>query len=296
MTLDDRLESGPPLLLDGAMGTELLRRKADVSLPLWSAAVLQVHPEMVVDIHQEYISAGAEVLTSTTFRTTTRTLLKVMGNEEAARRRARKLVRRAVKAARAAAGGNAWVAGSIAPLEDCYRPELFPGTREAATEFSELAQWLIREEVDLLLIETMGRIDEAESALKATQEMDCPRWVSFILGDEEHLLGGDTLIRAAAMSVDMGAHAVLVNCSSIFQSIKALEQLRGVTSIPTGIYPNLGKSMPSPEGKIAEFYEEGLFLEQMKTAFDLGARIMGSCCGSGPDHTRALRTLIDSLA
>lgn len=296
MTLQERLHTGPPILLDGAMGTELLRRGADVSLPLWSAAILQVHPEMVVDIHQDYVSSGAEILTANTFRTTTRTLSKVMGDEEAARRRARKLTRRAVRAARAAADARLFVAGSVAPLEDCYHPELFPGERVAEKEFSELARWLVREGVDLVLIETMGRIDEAECALKATVDLGCPRWVSFILQDEENLLGGEKLTRAAKTAVDMGADAVLVNCSGILTSVKALEHLQRVASVPTGIYPNLGKSVPSEEGEITERYSDEVFLREMKRATDLGVRIMGSCCGSGPDHTRILRTLIHSLA
>lgn len=296
LAIKGRLDSGPPILLDGAMGTQLLRRGVDVSLPLWSAKVLEKHPEVVLDIHQEYAAAGAEILTTNTFRTTSRTFQKVMGDGEAARRKARKLTRRAVRAAQAAASETVFVAGSVAPLEDCYQPELFPGSRAALGEFSELGQWLVNDGVDLLLMETMGRTDETESALQATAGQGRPRWVSFILRDEQSLLNGDSLTDAARMAVDMGVDAVLINCSNLLDSLEALEHLQKVVSIPVGVYPNLGKSIPSAEGRIARLYPKAEFLEQMKRAIGLGARIIGTCCGSGPEHTAVLRELIYSLA
>jgi len=296
LRLQGRLETGPPMLLDGAMGTELLRRGWDVSLPLWSAAVLQSNPEAVLDIHQDYVASGAEILTTNTFRTTPRAFFKVMEDEEVARRRARKLTRRAVKAAKAAAGNHRFVAGCMAPLEDCYKPELFPGSTVAEKEFSELSGWLVREEVDLLLIETMGSISEAMCALKATADVSIPRWISFILRDNQHLLNGEELIDAAKMSVDSGANVFLINCTNLYTSVQALENLKGEISIPTGIYPNLGKSMPTAEGTIDELYTPVEFIEQMKRAIDLGADIIGSCCGSGPDHTTMLGELIDSFS
>ena len=297
MRIQKRLEKGPPLLLDGAMGTELSRRGVDVSLPLWSASILDTHPEIVLDIHKEYVWAGAEILTTNTFRTTPRVYKKVMESETAARRRARKLTRRAVRAAKEAAGENVFVAGCIAPLEDCYHPELFPGSLTGEKEFSELSRWLVEKEgVDLLLMETMGRVDEMESALKAARDVLCPKWVSFILLDDRHLLGGDELIESAKKTVDMGVDVLLLNCSNLYTSTRALEILLNSVSVPAGIYPNLGKSKPSIEGFIDELYHPDEFVEQMKHAIELGARIVGCCCGSSPEHTRLLRTLIDSFS
>jgi len=286
-----------PILLDGAMGTELSKRGVDVSLPLWSASALETHPEAVLDIHQEYVAAGADIITANTFRTTPRTLRKVMESEEAARRRARKLMRRAVRAAKAAAGDFVRVAGCIAPLEDCYHPELFPGSSLAEFEFLELSRWLVdREGVDLLLMETMGRMDETRCLLKVTAEVSCPRWVSFILLDDQHLLGGADLIDAAKMSIDMGTDVVLINCSNLCTSVQALENLVVSISVPVGIYPNLGKSTPSTEGFISHLYPPDEFVEQMKRAINIGAKVVGSCCGSSPAHTRQLRDLIDSFS
>ena len=116
--ITDRLGTGSPLLLDGAMGTQLLMRNVDVGLPLWSAAILENSPSTVEEIHTEYLHAGADVVTTNTFRTTTRTFRKVFNDLKEATRRARKVCRTAVEVARRAAGEAHFVAGSVAPLED----------------------------------------------------------------------------------------------------------------------------------------------------------------------------------
>src|SRR5262245_35929946 len=120
----ERLASGPPLLLDAAMGTELQRRDADTGLPLWSARPLLRDPELVWTIHGDEVGAGAEILTSNTFRTHARSLAKGGLGE-----RSGELTARAVQLANQAAaipGREVFVAGSLSPLEDCYRPDLAP--------------------------------------------------------------------------------------------------------------------------------------------------------------------------
>ena len=117
--ITDRLGTGLPLLLDGAMGTQLLMRNVDVGLPLWSAAILENSPSTVEEIHAEYLHAGADIVTTNTFRTTTRTFRKVCNDLKEATRRAREVCRTAVEVARNAAGEAHFVAGSAAPLEYC---------------------------------------------------------------------------------------------------------------------------------------------------------------------------------
>ena len=134
-----RLQENVPILLDGAMGTELQRRGADTRLPLWSARALVEAPDLVAEIHREEVEAGADVLTANTFRTHRRTLAKG-GLAE----RSRELSALAVRLAREAApaGRPVFVAGSIAPLEDCYRPDLVPEDAVLEREHSEQADSL----------------------------------------------------------------------------------------------------------------------------------------------------------
>ncbi|MFQ6615516.1 MAG: homocysteine S-methyltransferase family protein [Fidelibacterota bacterium] len=294
-SVEERLRSGPPLVLDGAMGTELLRRGVDVSLPLWSARALESAPEQVLAIHHDYVDAGADIITANTFRTTVRTYGKIERNRQEALIKARRATFRAVQLARQASDDETLVAGSLAPLEDCYCPELFPGTPAAREEFVQQERWLEEAGVDMVLVETMIRADETRIALEAAGDYRVPRWVSFLVKDEGHLLGGDPLDQTVRLAEDLGAGAILLNCSNLLTTLKALETVLSATDLPAGIYPNLGRTMPSAQGEIEEVYPLDEFLSALTTAIPMGIRVVGSCCGSGPDHTRALRKAVDTL-
>ncbi|MEK9139284.1 MAG: homocysteine S-methyltransferase family protein, partial [Bacteroidota bacterium] len=127
--LSRMLASRTPLILDGAMGTELQRRGVDTGLPLWSANALMVHPEVILQIHKEYIEAGADIITTNTFRTTRRTFQRANLPD-----RSHALTKTALKLAQQARESfpdrQLLVAGSIAPVEDCYRPDLVPSEKE----------------------------------------------------------------------------------------------------------------------------------------------------------------------
>ena len=126
-TFAQRFAGAPPVILDGALGTELERRGVETGLPLWSTHALLEAPETVESILREYAQAGAEVLTAGTFRTQARTLARsdVPGLADLAE----EITARAVDLARRAASAvdaPVWIAGSAPPLEDCYRPDLVP--------------------------------------------------------------------------------------------------------------------------------------------------------------------------
>ena len=116
---------GRPLVLDGAMGTELDRRGVDTGLPLWSAGALLGSPGTVRQIHDDYIDAGADIITGDTFRTTRRTFLRAGLPDRSA-----ELTSLAVRLARESIAAHpeagVLLAGSMAPLEDCYRPDRSP--------------------------------------------------------------------------------------------------------------------------------------------------------------------------
>src|SRR5258707_8830056 len=142
MTFLDRLGDPRPILLDGATGTELNRRGVSTDLPLWSAGALLDAPATLRQIHRDYLLAGAEIVTANTFRTHRRSLARGGYGDSAA-----ELTRLAVELARAAVGEGAlappaYVAGSLAPLEDCYSPELVPPQAECEREHAELAACL----------------------------------------------------------------------------------------------------------------------------------------------------------
>ena len=141
-----RVRAGPPLLLDGATGTELERRGVACDLPLWSARALTQAPDVLEAIHRDYVAAGVDALTANTFRTHARSLAAA-GMED----RARQWTELAVQSARNAAVGSdreIFVLGSAAPLEDCYRPDLAPDADTCEREHAEMIGALVEAGVD----------------------------------------------------------------------------------------------------------------------------------------------------
>ncbi|MEW5884361.1 MAG: homocysteine S-methyltransferase family protein [Armatimonadota bacterium] len=305
-------------VLDGAMGTELQRRGAKVALPLWSAQALLDDPDLVLQIHLEYVQAGAQVLTANTFRTQRRTLEKV-GKDRAA---ARRLTARAVQLAREAAanptpalpsrgegeanptsafssGGEGErrrvrVAGSIAPLEDCYRPDLSPG--EADDEFRELADWLTDAGSDLLLIETMNNLPEMRSAIRAAQGVEAEFWVSVNPSNEDAalLLSGEAVGEALNIAYNEGASAFLVNCAGIEVIERALAPLVERARIPLGCYANNGVPDEETGWRFDQEVPPSAFAEHAERVAEMGASIVGGCCGTTPEHIHAIAEVLST--
>jgi S-methylmethionine-dependent homocysteine/selenocysteine methylase len=282
--LRERLRSGPPLLLDGALGTELERRGAPATLPLWSTHALLHDPALVERIHADYVAAGAEVLTANTFRTQRRVLARAGIGERAAELTALAvdLARRAASAARAV-----FVVGSAPTLEDCYRPDLVPGAAELAREHAEHAEHLAAAGVDAILVETMNTIREAVAAARAARGRGLPCLVSFVCWEDAALLGGERLADALAAAAAEGADALLVNCLPVSNVAACLPALRAA-GLPFGVYANLGApGVESGPGR-SEPYAPDAFAAHAASWLDSGARIVGGCCGTTPDHIRAI--------
>ena len=180
------------------MGTEIDRRGLPTTLPLWSALGLIERPELVRAIHVDNLLAGAEVITTDTFRTTARTLRRA-GRDPAEAVVLDRLAVQLAAAARTEAGRpDALIAGSIAPLEDCYSPWLTPPLDVALAEHRQQAASLAAAGVDFLLVETMPTAGEAEAALLAAKETGLETTVGFVCAapDAPHqparLLSGET--------------------------------------------------------------------------------------------------------
>ena len=282
-----RLREGPPIVLDGAMGSELLRRGISTHLPLWSAQALVDRPDVVGAIHEDHLSAGAEVITSNTFRTNPRTLENCgLGErQQELTALAVNLAREAIQ--RASAGERALVAGSMAPVEDCYRPDLVPPDADLEREHTQLAQSLAAAGSDLILVETMNTLREARAALKAASDTGLPVWVSFVVGEDLRLLSGEDLARAARTVVDEGARAVLVNCAAVPVVGQALKKLRASVDLPCGLYPNHGTVDPQ-DGWKSNALDPDWFREQVLGWFRDGARLVGGCCGTTLNHVRVI--------
>lgn len=292
--LRSRLVRGETILLDGAMGTELDRRGVKTPLPLWSAQALLDAPEVVRAIHEDYLRAGADVITANTFRTTARTMRRATRKEEDAVR----LTRLAVDLAREARsavvrGREVWIAGALAPLEDCYQPELAPEFDVAAVEHEAQAARLVAAGADLLLVETMNSITEAVVATRAAVSTGLPVFVSFIARSEREIWSGEGLDDAVRAVDDFHPDAILVNCLPAETAERCLEVMARETRTPIGCYPNAGNpdfdrgTWRHDDDRTPEW-----FAAHAMSWFRRGAQIVGGCCGTGPGHIRALREVI----
>ncbi len=297
----ERLRQGTPLVLDAAMGSDLDRRGLPTTLPLWSAVGLLERPDLVRQIHLENLLAGADIITTDTFRTTAHTLRKA-GIEPA---RAAELdmlaVRLAVEARVEAERPEAWIAGSIAPLDDCYLPTFETPPEIALAEHRAQADNLAAAGVDLIMVETMPTAAEAEIALRAAVETGRPATVGFVCamperGEPVRLLSGETLKEAVARVSPLAPAAIFVNCAAPPVITAALRELRELTTLPPGAYANVGHVDDergwSPDGRITG----ELYAEHGAEWIALGARVVGGCCGTHPEHTAALRRSIDALS
>ena len=286
-----RLGTGAPVLLDGALGTELERRNVPAGLPLWSTHALLEAPETIAEIHRDYVRAGAEVLTAASFRTQRRGLARAPG--PSLEGQARALTRKAVQLARRAARQSSrpcWVAGSAPPLEDCYRPDLVPAERVARDEHREHIAHLVEAGCDLIAVETMNCAREARVAAEAAAETGVPFWVSFVCGPEARLLSGETLADAIDAIRDTRPAAVGVNCVAVSQ-VSACLPVLATCGLDFLVYANLGA--PSEDGSRTDWRAPGAFADEASDWVRAGAAGVGGCCGTQPEHIRAVAAALE---
>lgn len=285
--------ASPPegiFLLDGATGTELGLRGVDISPPLWSARALLEAPDTVRDIHHEYLEAGADAITTNTFRTHARTLAKNGLGEDA-----KQMTHIAVRLAREACDAvnpDALVLGSVAPLEDCYQPDLAPTDETCAREHREMMTNLLDAGVDLILIETMGTLREGLAAARVAEEIASGRWmISFLtksVGPPGVLFSGESLIDALPSLG--GAASIGINCvgaPAAEQQVKLLRRLLPAAR-RISVYANTGQ--PDERGRWfdTDAVHPKRYAEYAARWISDGATIVGGCCGTTPETIRAI--------
>ncbi len=275
-------------ILDGAIGTELILKGEKLPPFIWSAEINLKKPKLLLEIHKNYIKSGANYITTNTFRTTKRAYQKAGLSDTKAGKIAYKSMQSAIQIAKKAANKSIKVLGSIAPLEDCYSPKLFPGFQIAKNEFSIIAKNLKDGGVDGYILETMNSITEAQACLEAVEKYNLPIWISFNLLDSDHIKSGDKLKNAIDMTANFNINYILLNCNPLKRTKKALNIISKQCS-NWGIYPNLGIGDPSPNGIIKKYHSDDEFINLCENAVDLGASVIGGCCGTSPRHIKLLK-------
>lgn len=282
------------ILTDGGMGQELLRRSGATPTPLWSAKVLMDEPDLVRELHADFIRAGARVITVNTYAATPERLARE-GVGEMFRPLQKAGIDLAVEA-RDAVGADCAVAGCLPPLFGSYAPTLrLPFDETLAIYRRVVAEQAGR--VDLFLCETMASAEEALAAATAAAESGRPVWVSWTLADDgaPRLRSGETLAAAAKAVAHLPLAARLVNCSRPEAVDAAFDDLLALGGT-VGAYANGFTAV--------EALKHGGTVDVLDARQDLGpdsyadfamgwvergAAIVGGCCEVGPEHIARLR-------
>jgi S-methylmethionine-dependent homocysteine/selenocysteine methylase len=288
-------------ILDGGMGGELIRRELTPRGELWSAQALLDAPDKVLEVHADYIAAGAEIIITNSYST----IPSYLGKLGLADRfkELTELAGRIAREAADAADHPVQVAGALPPLDESYRPDLVPPDDEAVPVYRALAQAL-DPYVDLFLCETMSCIRESVNAARAAREVGGtakPLYVSWTLSETAGagLRSGESIADAVAAVAEFAPDAYLFNCTSPEAISAGIEALATLTGQPIGAYPN---RLSIPEGwtldnEVSTGYRTDLdvasYLDYAERWQHSGASIIGGCCGIGPEYIAARR---DSLA
>ncbi|NTY63194.1 homocysteine S-methyltransferase [Mycolicibacterium sphagni] len=273
------------LILDGGLATELEARGHDLSDDLWSARLLVDSPQEIVAVHEAFYRAGADIATTASYQAS----FDGFAERGFARGEAARLLVRSVELAKAArdnVGGGGWVAASVGP----YGAALANGEEYVGRyglSVAQLADWhrprlevLISAQPDVLALETVPDIDEAEALAGLVREFGVPAWLSYTIADG-HTRAGQPLEQAFAVAADVPEIvAVGVNCSAPADVLGAVEVAREVTGKPVIVYPNSGEEWePSRRTWAGTSRFNANAATQWAAA---GANIIGGCCRVSP--------------
>ena len=263
-------------ILDGAIGTELIARGLTLDGPQWSARAVVEAPELLSEVHRDYARVGATLHTANTFRTQP----SVLGDGW------REALVSTVHVARRALPPACTVLGSMAPLEDCYRPDLSPG-EDGREEHRQIAVALAEAGCDVILCETFAHEREAMVAVDEAVRTGRPTWLSLTPGPFGDLLSPAALFGIASTAASTGIERILVNCVAASRAAPYVEAIAALP-LPFGVYANAGArdeglGWESTDVRAAEAYAD--LAEPWVAA---GASVVGGCCGTGPAHVAAL--------
>ena len=292
-----------PVLLDGGMGRELRFRGVDVPETIWSAGALISAPDVVRQIHIDYIAAGADVITTNTYGII-KDDLSTIGIADRFGELNNLACELAVEA-RTRSRRDVVIAGSLPPLRGSFRPDLVGPVEEIQALYEEQAD-LLAPHVDLLLCETMSSAAEGAAAARAACRTGKPVWVSWTLHEDRsgNLRSGESIRAAAAALADLPVSGVLANCCAPESVTKAMPALAGTGMKWIGGYANTFTPVPpdwtldgdkESDGllNLREDLGPGRYAAHVKDWLAAGATVVGGCCGTRPAHIEKLRALID---
>jgi homocysteine S-methyltransferase len=288
-TLRELIQDGRTHVVDGAMGTMLYGRGVFLNV-CYDELVLK-QPDLIRDIHREYVRAGAELLETNTFGANPVKLAHYGLADETER-----LNSAAATLAREAASGRAAVLGALGPLGIRIEPFGETSVTEASAAFGRQVDGLLAGGVDGFIIETFSDVEEARAAIEAIRaRSDLPIVAQMTVGTDGKTHYGTEPATFGPQLQALGADVIGVNCSvGPHGVLEAVEQLARVVTMPISAQPNAGLPREVGDRKIYMASPEYM-ASYARRIVEAGARFVGGCCGTTPDHIKAMVGYVRSV-
>lgn len=295
----ETLDRGDVLLIDGGMGTELQRRGVPMDEVAWSGTAVFTNPDAVRETHEDYIRAGSRVITTNTFGST-RQMLEPAGFGDQVEAVHRDAVKLAMQARDNVGEQSVAIAGSISTEPPSFDRDAFLSPEKELAAYREAANLLAESGVDLIALEMINETAHAARAMEAALETKLPVWlgVGCKKRDDGKIVSFDhtdlDFVTVLDALIPLGPTVVNIMHSEIRAVPEAIELLRERWSGPIGVYPESGHFTQPHWNFVDVISPEDLVTEALGWV-SAGARLLGGCCGTSPEHIRALKAALPKL-
>ena len=290
------------ILLDGGMGRELRFRGVDVMTSIWSAKALIDAPQVVREVHSDFISAGSDIITINSYGIVKSNL--AWAGIENRFKELNLLACKLAQEARDVSGREVLIAGSLPPLAGSFRPDLVGRFEEMEPLYREQAE-LLAPHVDLLICETMSSIDEGRAAAAAATRTGKPIWVCWTLHEDRsgRLRSGEAIDEAVKALSGLPVSGALANCCAPESITRAMSPLVQTGMKYVGGYANTFQPIPEDWNLTGDKKADGFlglrpdldpesYAAHADDWLKAGATVIGGCCGTRPAHIAKLKELI----
>lgn len=306
-SLTERLEKGEILLLDGGVSTEIQKRGVALDANVWSGLTTKTNPDEVRQVHEDYIKAGAQIITANTYSTARHVLESInLGHESKLLNF--KSVQLAKQARENVADGEVWIAGSMSSMPPLSSKREVATGEHVEASYQELADVLAEAGVDLIIAEMMRDVENASIVIKAAVSTGLPVWIGYSTMmaedgiDVKSLRWKNTDDTSAHDFVDLvkalsplGGQAAGIMHTRVGDIAPALEVLGKHWAGPKLAYAETGRLIP-PDWIFEEICSPEQYASEIEGWIkNHRVQIVGGCCGTGPEHIRALKDLLTTL-
>ena len=286
------------VIMDGGMGMELENRGAKEPSELWSAAALLNAPDLVRQVHEEYIRAGARIITTNTY-SSGRKRLRKFGYEEHFES-FNNLAGELAGQARKNCGEPVLIAGSLPPMDRSYRPDMVHEIDDLQAQIGELAG-VLAPHVDFFICETMSTAAEALGTVRGAAPHGKPIWVSWTLNDRgsDKLRSGETIEEAVALLDGLPVSGFLVNCCAAESITAVMPKLAALGDFSIGGYANgfhhidnleiVSRGLSKRKRGHRHDITPDSYLDHARDWISAGAKVVGGCCEIGPNYIARLK-------